>query len=336
MKKRYIITGANGHLGSTLIQILNTMKAEIYGLILPGDNCKDTDTIHYIEGDVRDISSLCPLFENAENEEIYVIHTAGIIDISEKGSPMIYDVNINGTRNMITLAREYGAKRFLYVSSVHAIPEKDSYSVINETDEFSPDTVTGVYAQTKAAATKIVLDAGKQGLDVVVVHPSGIIGPNDPSGNHLVQMITDYLRGALPACVKGGYDFVDVRDVARGCLQALHKGSSGNCYILSNRHYEIRDLLDMARSESRGRKLMVLPMWMAKGFAPIMQWYAMVKKQRPLYTKYSLYTLRSNDRFSHDKATRELGYSPRDLKETIRDTVLWYKAIHGKQADGRV
>lgn len=332
MTNRYIITGANGHLGSTLIRILAPLKAEIYGLILPTDDCKDTDTVHYIKGDVRDMSSLRPLFENAEDRDIYVIHTAGIIDISEKGSPLIYDVNINGTDNMLTLAELYGAKRFLYVSSVHAIPENDKHAVINEVDKFSASEVTGVYAQTKATATQDVLDKGHQGLDVVVVHPSGIIGPNDPSGNHLVQMITDYLRGALPACVKGGYDFVDVRDVARGCLLALHKGKSGSCYILSNRHYEIKDVLDMARAESHGRKLMVMPMWMAKAFAPVMQWYAKKKKQRPLYTKYSLYTLRSNDRFSHDKATCELGYRPRDLRETIHDTVLWYQSLNSRKA----
>ncbi len=325
MKKRYIITGANGHLGSTLVRMLDDETSEVYGLILPNEKCQEQSNVHYIQGDVRDIDSLRPLFEHTQEEEVYVIHTAGIIDISEKGTPAIYQVNINGTQNMLSLAKEYGVKRFLYVSSVHAIPEKDHFSVIDETDEFSPNTVTGVYAKTKASATRVVLEAGKQGLDVVVVHPSGIIGPNDPSGNHLVQMITDYLRGALPACVNGGYDFVDVRDVARGCLQALNKGTSGEFYILSNRHYEIREVLDMARAETCGKKLVVLPMWMAELAAPMMQWYAKKKKQRPLYTKYSLYTLRSNDRFSHDKATRELGYSPRDLRETIRDTVLWYK-----------
>lgn len=328
MKKRYIVTGAHGHLGSTIIRLLSHTREEIYGLILPQEQCEDTQNVHYIRGDVRDVSSLRSLFENSDDEEIYVIHTAGIIDISEKGSPLIYDVNIKGTENIIALCQEYQATRLLYVSSVHAIPEKDGYAVIGETQSFSPDEVIGVYARTKAAATQAVLDAGKRGLDVVVVHPSGIIGPYDQSGNHLVQMIADYLRGALPACVKGGYDFVDVRDVAKGCLQALNKGKSGNCYILSNRHYEIREILNMVRSVSRGRKLVVLPMWVAKMFAPVMQWYAKVKKQRPLYTKYSLYTLRSNDRFSHDKATRELGYMPRDLRETIRDTVAWYKSTN--------
>ncbi len=333
MKKRYIITGANGHLGSTLIRMLAPTGAEITGLVLPGAACRSEGSVHYVEGDVRDIDSLRPLFKHSEEEELYVIHTAGIIDISEHETPMLRDVNIHGTENIIDLCRLYQVKRLVYVSSVHAIAEKDNYAVITETDRFSPGSVRGAYARTKAAATQAVLDAGKDGLDVVVIHPSGIIGPYDRSGNHLVQMITDYLRGMLPACVRGGYDFVDVRDVAQGCLLALEKGRANNCYILSNRHYEIREVLNMVRSESRGRKLMVLPMWMAKMFAPAMQWYARRKKQRPLYTSYSLYTLRSNDRFSHDKATRELGYMPRDLRETIRDTVNWYKSMCRKKAD---
>ena len=326
MKKRYIITGAAGHLGTALLRLLEKQDAEVYGLAVPGEVYEERGNIHFVEGDVRRPDTLRPLFADAQDRELYVIHAAGIIDISEKGTPALYEVNVNGTKNVINLCREYRVKRLLYVSSVHAIPEKKNCRVMEETTEFSPDAVTGAYARTKAAATRAVLEAGETGLDVVVVHPSGIIGPYDRKGNHLVQMITDYLRGALPACVRGGYDFVDVRDVAEGCLLAMEKGRSGNCYILSNRHYEIRDLLGMVRSVSHGRRLAVLPMWLAKLFAPMMQWIARLHKERPLYTKYSLYTLSSNDRFSHDKSTRELGYMPRDLYETVRDTVRWYQA----------
>ena len=75
--------------------------------------------------------------------------------------------------------------------------------------------------------------------------PSGILGPFGGTGNYLVQLVNDYIMGRLPACVKGGYDFVDVRDVAQGCLLAADKGRKGECYILSNRHYEIREVLAM-------------------------------------------------------------------------------------------
>ena len=168
-----------------------------------------------------------------------------------------------------------------------------------------------------------MLDAARNGLDAVVVHPSGILGPYDRSGNHLVQLVNDYLRGKLPACVRGGYDFVDVRDVAAGCLLAMEKGVSGQCYILSNRHYEIRDVLAMVRQLAGGKRLAVLPHWMAKAALPAIRLHARRTKRRPLFTKYSLYTLLSNDKFSHDKATAELGYRPRDLLQTLRDTIAW-------------
>ena len=203
-------------------------------------------------------------------------------------------------------------------------PQYASYHFIwafKETEKFSPDYVTGGYAKTKAEATRAVLKAAEEGLDVVVVHPSGILGPYDRSGNHLVQMVSEYLRGTLPACVKGGYDFVDVRDVASGCLLAAEKGRKGECYILSDKYCEIREVLDIVGEVSGKKKLPVLPLWMAKLAAPFMQLHSRRKKQRPLYTAYSLHVLGSGERFSHKKATEELGYSPRDLRLTIRDMV---------------
>lgn len=323
MKKQFLITGAAGHLGNTIIRMLNGKDIDIKGLILENETGPLLDNAQYIKGDVRKIETLRPLFEGCEQYETYVIHTAGIVDISEQVSPNLYDVNVKGTKNILQLCREYPIKRLLYVSSVHAIPEKDNNLVLHEIQHFSQAEVEGGYAKTKAEATQAVLDAAAAGLNAVIVHPSGILGPYDRSGNHLVQLVNDYIHGKLPACVKGGYDFVDVRDVADGCLRALEKGKSGECYILSNRHYEIKDLLKMIRRIHGGRKLPTLPLWMAKAALPFMKAYAKIKKSRPLYTKYSLCTLHSNDKFSHDKATAELGYMPRDIFQTLKDTVSW-------------
>lgn len=325
MSRFYIVTGANGHLGSTVVRFLQQEGAAVCGLILPGEKPEEMDGVCYIKGDVRERESLRPLFEAAEGRETFVIHTAGIIDISEEVSPLMYDVNVNGTKNIIALCEEYNVQRLVYVSSVHAIPEQGKYEVLKEVNRFSPDWVAGGYAKTKAEATQAVLNAVEAGLDAVVIHPSGIIGPYDASGNHLVQMIKDYISGKLPACVNGGYDFVDVRDVARGCLTAAEKGKTGECYILSNRHYEVRDVLRIARMVDGGRKLPTLPMWMAKAAIPFMGFLSKIRKERPLYTKYSLYTLSSNDKFDHTKATAELNYRPRDLCLTIRDTIFWLR-----------
>lgn len=324
MKKQlYIITGANGHLGNTIIRMLAKQDCAVRGLILPGETASSYDNVTYIEGDVRNKESLLPLFDNTEGMNVIFIHTAGIVDISGNETPLLYDVNVNGTKTVAELCLARKVRRLVYVSSVHAIPEKGDFDVLREVNRFSPDEVVGGYAKTKAEATQTVLDMVKSGLDAVVVHPSGIIGPYDSAGNHLVQLLRDYLMGKLPACVKGGYDFVDVRDVAVGCLLAAEKGGKGECYILSNRHYEIKDVLAMAKKIYGGRKLPVLPMWMARAAAPVMDWFAKIKKIRPLYTKYSLHTLAGNDQFSHDKATSELGYRPRDLYQTVADTIAW-------------
>ncbi len=323
MEKTYLVTGACGHLGGTLVRLLERTGAQVRGLRLPEEQARDRAHVTYYPGDVQDRDSLRPLFRGLAGREVVVFHTAAIVDISGEVTPQMRDVNVNGTKNILALCREYGVKRLVYVSSVHAIPEKDGYAVLREVDSFSPQQVTGGYAKTKAEATQAVLDAAAQGLDAVVVHPSGILGPFDGTGNHLVQLVKEYAGGKLPACVKGGYDFVDVRDVAAGCLAAAEKGRSGQCYILSNRHYEVQEVLAMAKTLCHGRRLPVLPMWMAQAAEPLLGWVAKVKKQRPLYTKYSLYTLRSNDRFDHGKATAELGYRPRDLRQTVRDTLRW-------------
>lgn len=326
MKKIFIITGADGHLGNTLIRFLKQNEdAEIRGLIFTDDKNHDFGGVEYVKGDIRDKDSLRPLFKDIKDKKVYVIHTAGMIDISNDVSPMVYDVNVNGTKNLIHLCREYKVEKVLYVSSVHAIPEKDKESVIVEVNKFSADDVIGGYAKTKAEATQFVLNEVRNGLNAVIVHPSGIIGPYDKYGNHLVQMLVDYMNGKLPVCVEGGYDFVDVRDVAYGCLKALENGKAGDCYILSNRHYEIKEILNIVKNYIGGKKLFVIPMWFAKLFAPMIQFYAKKKNERPLYTEYSLYTLQSNDKFSHQKATRELQYFPRDLSDTIKDTIDWYK-----------
>ena len=335
MGRVYIVTGAAGHLGGTLVRLLLQAGAQVRGLILPDEltspAAKGAD-MTYIRGDVRDKRSLEPLFDGTDGQEVVVFHTAGIVDITGELTEQMEAVNVGGTRHMVELCREHGVARLVYVSSVHAIPEKDALQVQGEVDRFSPDEVTGGYAKTKAEATQLVLDAVEQGLDAVVVHPSGILGPYDTGGNHLVQMVTDYIRGKLPACVRGGYDFVDVRDVAAGCLAAAEKGRSGQCYILSNRHYEVKEVLRMVKEVQGGRRLPVLPIWMARAAAPVMGFFARRKKRRPLYTAYSLYTLHSNDRFSHDKATSELGYRPRDLYQTIRDTVSWMNRRKKKPA----
>ena len=347
MKRLYIITGAKGHLASTIIQYLRKQDCYIRGLILPTESGQDDRQITYYQGDVTKPETLGGIFSDLECNEVYVIHAAGLISIGSELTPRLHQVNVEGTKNIIDQCLRYHVRRLVYVSSVHAIPETGDVATITEAARFSKDSVTGAYAATKAEATQAVLDAAAQGLDAVVVHPSGILGPYDRGNNHMVQLIKMCISGKLPAGVTGGYDFVDVRDVAKGCLQAAERGKSGNCYILSNRYFTVRELLKQAMTQlllekpvreitvrelldyvhrvAGGARKLCLPMGLARAFAPMFTWLARVSHTRPLYTRYALDTIASDSHFSHDKATAELGYHPRDMQLTVRDTISWLR-----------
>ena len=329
-RRLYVVTGAMGHLGNTIVHQLLENGCQVRGLALPSDRSVlyQHPNMEVIYGDVRDKKSMQPLFAHDEGQELVVIHTAGIVSITSKYRQNVYDVNVTGTRNVVELCWKYGVKKLVYDSSVHAIPEPKS-GIITEVTHFNPEDVVGLYAKTKAEASQIVLDSASHGLDASIVHPSGIIGPGDYGHAHLTQMILDYLDGRLIACVPGGYDFVDVRDVADGTISCVDHGKKGECYILSNCFFSIPDLLRLLHKLT-GRKEIrtVLPIWFAKATAPLSEIYYKIRKQPPLYTSYSLYTLESNANFSHSKAERELSYHPRPLVETLADTVAWLKENH--------
>jgi len=323
MKTVYLVTGAAGHLAAALQRLLTPLDGEVRGLLLPQEAAPDIKNVEFYRGDVTKRETLEPFFTVPEDCETVVFHLAGLISIESAIPPKLYDVNVNGVKNVLAACREHHVRRLVYVSSVHAIPELPDKGTMREVDAYSPALVEGAYAKTKAEASEAVLEAARQGLNAVIVQPSGILGPYDSGRNYLVQMVSDYLTGRLPAGVDGGYDFVDVRDVAMGCLLAATKGVSGESYILSNRYCSIRDLFSYIRLAAHGRWKPCVPLWLAKAAAPIIESVGRTFHKRPLYTRYSLRTLENGGLFSHDKATRELGFCPRDLKTTVADTVRW-------------
>ena len=327
MKKIYIITGANGFLGNNIIRILEKdADNEIRAFVLKDDSIKSLENLNckIYYGDVTNKESLSSIFENTNGKEVFVIHCAAIVYIKSKYNPLIYNVNVNGTKNIVDKVLELNAK-LVYVSSVHAIPEKPNNDLITEVTNFNPDDVYGLYAKTKAEAAKYVMDAIKnKNLNACIIHPSGIIGPNDFGNSHLTQLIKVISNGKLFACVKGGYDFVDVRDVAKGVTNACKNGIKGECYILSNRYITIKELCDLICDlQKRKRIKIILPISIAKLIAPLFELYYNLKKETPLFTKYSLYTLSSNANFSNKKARQYLDFKNRSIEDTIKDTIEW-------------
>ena len=275
-------------------------------------------------GDVRDRDAVEKLFDGLEGGEVVFIHTASSVLIggNKKQYKAMDDINCNGVLTIIEACLKHKA-RLLYVSSVHAITEPPGRALTTEIENFDPKSVVGKYAKSKARASALVMDAIKtRGLDAVMVHPSGITGPYDYSDTHLTQMVIDYMEKRIPAAVNGGYDFVDVRDVASGVIKAAEKGKTGDRFLLSNKYYSVKEMLAMLHEITGGKKIkLTLPMWLAYFSLPFLSAYFKLRGKRPLYTAYSLYTLNSNSNYSHEKASRELGYTPRGLRESLVDTV---------------
>lgn len=327
MKRIYIVTGASGFLGNNIIRMLeHDDNAEVRAFVLNGESISSLNnlkcSIYY--GDVTKVDTLNSIFEGSGDAEIFVIHCAAVVYIKSKYNSRVYDVNVNGTKNIVDKVLEYNAK-LIYVSSVHAIPEKSDGNLISEVSIFNPDDVVGLYAKTKAEAARYVMDSVKdKGLNACIVHPSGILGPYDFSNSHLTALVREIVRGKLPMCVKGGYDFVDVRDVAKGIIMACDKGKMGECYIMSGEFASIKKLADLVCDVVGKKRIkVVLPIMIAKIVAPFYEMYYNVKGKTPLFTKYSLYTLSSNSNFSNEKAKRDLGFVTRDITDTVRDMVMW-------------
>jgi len=327
MKKTYIVSGGTGFVGNNVVKELTQSGAAVRTLVRSKEKAERAlrgINAEIFFGDVRDRDAVEKLFDGLETGEIVFIHTASMVLIggNKKQYKTMDDINYNGVKNIIEACLKHKA-RLLYVSSVHAVTEPPGRRLTTEIENFDPKSVVGKYAKSKARASALVMDAVKnQGLDAVLVHPGGITGPYDYSDTHLTQMVVDYMEKRIPAAVNGGYDFVDVRDVSSGIIKAAEKGRAGDCFLLTNKYYPVKEMLAMLHEITGGKKIKsTLPMWLAYFSVPFLSAYFKLRGKRPLYTAYSLYTLNSNSNYSHEKASRELGYTPRDLRESLADTV---------------
>lgn len=214
--------------------------------------------------------------------------------------------------------------KMVYVSSVHAIPEKPKGCIITEDCEFSPGLVDGDYAKSKAAATELVFDAAERGLNASIVLPSGIIGPGDLQGGSFTSMARSFLAGKLPLAVRGGYDFVDVRDVANGILACSESGEPGKGYILSGCYVTIHRMLQLVGKAAKLKhRPICLPLGLARLAAPYYERRSLRERKPLFFTPYSVSVLASNGQFSHAAASKCFAYQPRPMEETLGDMTAW-------------
>jgi dihydroflavonol-4-reductase len=308
-----------------LVRELTRRGQPVRAVVQPTETTEAIDglEVETVRADVRDYEGLVRAFADAD----LVFHLAGIISISGGQARLLEDVNVRGASNVARACRQAGVRRLLYASSVHALEVPPPGVALCETAGFRPEALDGDYARSKARASIEICRSVERGLDAVMVFPSGIIGPYDFRLSEMGSLFADFARGRLPAYVDGAYDFVDVRDVAAGLILAAEKGRRGEGYILSGERISVRDLLTLLEQvtgvRSRARRLPMRLARLAAWFAPA---YYRLRHARPRFTAYSLRVLASNCLMSSAKAARELGYAPRPLRETVRNTIEWFVA----------
>lgn len=325
----YLVTGAAGFLGSTICRQLVERGEKVRGFVLPGDKSVKylPEEVEICEGDVCDVASVRKFFTVPEGMESVVLHIASIVTVSPDYNPLVMDVNVTGTKNIIKLALEKEeCKKMVYCSSTGAIPELKK-GKIKEVSYFDEDQVVGCYSRSKAIATQAVMDAVKtQGLNACVVHPSGILGPEDYAVGETTKTLIDIINGEMPMGIDGSFNLCDVRDLAAGTIAAADKGRKGQCYILGNEEVSFREFAKMVCDESGCKPInKFLPIKIANMIASVLEKRAKKTGKMPLMTTFSVYNLARNNKFDSSKAKKELGYTTRSYAETIRDEIAWLK-----------
>ncbi len=320
-----LITGATGHIGNVLVRKLFEQGEEIRVLIHPRENVEPLNGLRLDVccADIRNFGDV----QRAVKGCSQVYHLAGLIDISPRTSRLLNDVNIRGTRNVVRACLEEQVDRLLYVSSVHALPEPPLGTPIRESEDFPRSDLPGAYARSKSAATAEVYAGISQGLNAVIAFPTGVIGPYDYRMSEMGRLVRYFIRNAhRPRLMyfDGMYDFVDVRDLVWGLQAIMERGQSGRGYILGGHRLSVRDMFEeIPRILGCNPKLVHMPYLPVKTAAKFVTLYARMNKTKPFFTPYSIDVLRSNSDIDFSRACSELGYRPRPMEETLKDTVDW-------------
>jgi dihydroflavonol-4-reductase len=316
------ITGATGHVGAALTRLLLSRGHQVRALVRKDARGLEGLDVEKIDGDVRSPESLTRAFRGAD----VVFHAAARISITRFDRGEVAETNIGGTRHVITACRETGVRRLVHFSSIEALDPLPLDAPLDEERPFAEGRAASPYAVSKAQAEGEVRRAMAEGLEAVILNPTAIIGPWDFKPSLLGSALLSIASGRLPMLVDGGFDWVDVRDVAEAALAAAERAPAGSRYIVGGRWASMAELAKHVCSVTGARlPRLTCPFWIARAGAPLSAGFSRILGRTPLFTAYSLSVLRGNRTVSHDLAARDLDYRPRDLEESVADACAWFE-----------
>ncbi|MEV6066380.1 NAD-dependent epimerase/dehydratase family protein [Nocardia sp. NPDC052001] len=318
------VTGAAGFLGTNLLRLLTDRGHEVTAIdrVRPAT---DTPGVTWVSGDVLDPASMRKTLDGAE----VVYHLVALITLAHKND-LAWRVNTEGVRVVAEAALEVGARRMVHTSSIHAFNQYTCGGVINERAPRSIDPELPVYDRSKFQGEIELRKVIDKGLDAVVCNPTGVYGPIDHTDSRINKTLWDAARGRVPVMISGGFDLVDVRDVAGGLVLAGERGKTGENYLLGGHFTNMFDATRLAAEvNGKMKPAFAIPAKLINSLMPVMEPVAKAMGSDRI-SKAAMGALLSAPIVEHDKATADIGYRPRPAEETIRDLVAFYNGQNFK------
>lgn len=315
------VTGAAGYLGSNLTDLLVEQGHEVVAI----DRMRAAhwpESVTFIEGDVLDQAAMTEALDGVE----VLYHLVAMITLKQQDS-VAWRLNTEGVRTVAQAARAAGVRKMVHASSVHSFNQYECQGYINEQTLRSEGEHLPVYDRSKWAGEIALREVIAEGLDAVICNPTGVYGPVDHGLSGLSRLngiLRDAARGRVPASIQGGYDLVDVRDVAIGLTLAAEKGRTGENYLLTGHDMEITAAMKIA-AKATGRRgpAFAVPTNVVEKILPIAEPIA-ARLGSDVMSHAALGALLSKPHVDGTKAREELGYAPRPAQETIKDLVSFF------------
>lgn len=313
------VTGPTGLVGANLVRMLLERGVQVRALTYGDLRALDGLDIECVECDVLDREAVQRGVSGAD----IVYHVAAAITMADRSDPPAERVNETGARNVAMACLDSGVRRLVHFSSMTALAPGPNGLPLDEDRPLCSGDEEFPYERSKARGQLAVLNAVGLGLDAVIVHPSAILGPYDFLPSPLGRGLMMWRRSRFPIVLRGGCDFVDVRDVCDGAIAAAEHGRAGENYILSGRYLTIKELVCRLSVVTGSRTPKIeIPLWAARMARPFVG--RGVNGAGSKLTRFTLHTLNSRRHVTRDKAAHELGYKPRAIDDTLRDTFEWF------------
>lgn len=335
-----LVTGATGFIGGNLARALTARGDEVRALVRPGANdlaIRDTG-VAQVAGDLLDSDSLRCAVSGCDT----VYHCAAIYAFWASNPSLIYQSNVDGTRNLLDAVRQAGVRRLVFTSSVSTIglPTTGAghpHGTLG-TEDMSPDPshLIGHYKQSKYQAEQLALAANDDDLEVVVVNPCAPMGKWDVKPTPTGRIPLDFARGRIPGYLSTGMNLVDVADVAQGHILAMESGRPGERYILGHRNLTLSEVFRML-ADITGRRAPRLrfPFWFITSLAYCDQWVESgIMRRRPAIPVEGVKIARHPMYVSSQKAVDQLGLPQSPVETALEKAIRWF-TDHGYMGNRR-